>query len=66
MKKFLEKLNKKKDLSFEESKSAFNILMNGEATDDEIKAAISHTLSLRPRTFKATIELTPAPIAMSK
>ena len=36
MKKFLEKLNKKQDLSFEESKSAFNILMNGEATDDEI------------------------------
>ena len=31
MKKFLEKLKKKEDLSFEESKSAFNILMNGEA-----------------------------------
>ena len=36
MKQFLEKLNKKQDLSFEESKSAFNILMNGEATDDQI------------------------------
>ncbi len=36
MKHFLEKLKKKQDLSFEESKSAFNILMNGEATDDEI------------------------------
>ena len=36
MKQFLEKLKKKQDLSFEESKSAFNILMNGEATDDEI------------------------------
>ena len=36
MKKFLEKLKKKQDLSFEESKSAFNILMNGEAADDEI------------------------------
>jgi len=34
--KFLEKLKKKQDLSFEESKLAFNILMNGEATDDEI------------------------------
>ena len=36
MKQFLEKLKKKQDLSFEESKSAFNILMNGEATEDEI------------------------------
>ena len=36
MKKFLEKLKKKQDLSFEESKSAFNILMNGEASEDEI------------------------------
>ena len=36
MKKFLEKLKKKQDLSFEESKLAFNILMNGEATEDEI------------------------------
>jgi len=36
MKQFLEKLKKKQDLSFEESKSAFNILMNGKATDDEI------------------------------
>ena len=36
MKEFLEKLKKKQDLSFEESKSAFNILMNGEASEDEI------------------------------
>jgi len=36
MKQFLEKLKKKQDLSFEESKSAFNILMNGKATDEEI------------------------------
>ncbi len=36
MKEFLEKLKKKQDLSFEESKSVFNILMNGEATEDEI------------------------------
>ncbi len=36
MKQFLEKLKKKQDLSFEESKSAFNILMNGEATEDQI------------------------------
>ena len=36
MKKFLEKLKKKQDLSFDESKSAFNILMNGKATEEEI------------------------------
>ena len=36
MKEFLKKLRKKQDLSFEESKSAFNILMNGDATEDEI------------------------------
>ncbi len=36
MKLFLEKLKKKIDLSFEESKEAFNILMNGEASDEEI------------------------------
>jgi anthranilate phosphoribosyltransferase len=36
MKQFLENLKKKKDLSFEESKSAFNILMNGEANESEI------------------------------
>ena len=36
MKQFLEKIKKKQDLSFEESKSAFNILMNGEANDEEI------------------------------
>ena len=36
MKQFLEKLKNKQDLSFEESKSAFNILMNGDANDEEI------------------------------
>jgi len=36
MKQFLEKLKKKQDLSFEESKSAFNILMNGKANESEI------------------------------
>ncbi len=36
MREFLEKLKKKQDLSFEESKSAFNILMNGKASEDEI------------------------------
>ena len=36
MKQFLEKLKKKQDLSFEESKSAFNILMNGEANESDI------------------------------
>ena len=36
MKAFLEKLNNKQDLTFEESKTAFEILMNGKATEDEI------------------------------
>ena len=36
MKQFIDKLKNKKDLSFEESKSAFNVLMNGEATEEEI------------------------------
>jgi len=36
MKKFLEKLKKKQDLSFKESKLAFNILMNGDAVEKEI------------------------------
>ena len=36
MKTFLEKLSNKQDLTFEESKAAFEILMNGEASDDEI------------------------------
>ena len=36
MKIFIEKLDNKKDLTFEESKVAFEILMNGEASDDEI------------------------------
>ena len=36
MRAFLEKLSNKQDLSFEESKAAFEILMNGKASDDEI------------------------------
>jgi len=36
MKIFLEKLNKKQDLTFNESKAAFEILMSGKATEDEI------------------------------
>ena len=36
MEKYLEKLRNKKDLSFEESKAAFKILMKGKASDNEI------------------------------
>ena len=36
MDKFLKKLQNKENLSFEESKDAFEILMNGKASDDEI------------------------------
>jgi len=36
MKKFLEKLKNKQDLSFNESKTAFKILMEGEASEEEI------------------------------
>ena len=36
MKIFLKKLSNKQDLTFEESKAAFEILMNGKASDDEI------------------------------
>ena len=36
MEKFLEKLKNGKNLNFEESKSAFEILMNGKASDEEI------------------------------
>ena len=36
MEKFLKKLNNKKNLTFEESKEAFEILMNGKASDKEI------------------------------
>ena len=34
MKKFLEKLKNKQDLSFNESKAAFEILMDGKASDE--------------------------------
>ena len=36
MKEIIEKLKSKQNLSFEESKLAFEILMNGKASDDEI------------------------------
>jgi len=36
MKRFLEKLQNKQDLSFNESKAVFEILMQGKATDNEI------------------------------
>ena len=36
MKKFLDKLQNKENLNFEESKSAFDILMEGKASDQEI------------------------------
>ena len=36
MKEFLEKLNKNQDLTFDESKSAFEIIMNGKASEEEI------------------------------
>ena len=36
MQQFLEKLKKKQNLSFEESKSAFELLMTGKASEDEI------------------------------
>ena len=36
MNEFLKKLSSKKDLTFEESKAAFEILMNGKASNDEI------------------------------
>ena len=36
MDKILEKLTNKQDLTFEESKSAFEILMTGKASDEQI------------------------------
>ena len=36
MKEFLKKLNKNQDLTFDESKSAFEIIMNGKASEEEI------------------------------
>ena len=36
MEKFLEKLRNKQNLSFDESKTAFEILMDGKAVDSEI------------------------------
>ena len=36
MREYLEKLKNKENLSFDESKAAFEILMKGKASDDEI------------------------------
>ena len=36
MKKFIDKIKNKKDLSFDESKAAFELLMEGKANDQEI------------------------------
>ena len=36
MERILEKLRKKNDLTFEESKSAFELLMTGKANEEEI------------------------------
>ena len=36
MKKFLDKLYSKQDLTFDESKSVFELLMTGKATENEI------------------------------
>ena len=36
MEKILEKLKKKENLTFEESKTAFELLMTGKASEDEI------------------------------
>ena len=36
MKKFIEKIKTKENLSFEESKAAFELLMEGKAEDQEI------------------------------
>ena len=36
MEKYLEKLQSKKNLSFDESKAAFKIIMEGKASDDEM------------------------------
>ena len=36
MREFIEKINSKKNLSFDESKAAFEILMEGKADDKDI------------------------------
>ncbi len=36
MKQFIEKIRKKENLTFDESKSAFELLMEGKAEDQEI------------------------------
>ena len=42
MDKFLKKLKNRENLNFEESKDAFEILMNGKASDDEIFSFLTY------------------------
>ena len=42
MKKFIDKIKNKEDLSFEESKAAFELLMEGKAEDQEIFDFLTH------------------------
>ena len=44
MEKILEKLKNKENLTFEESKSAFELLMTGKASDDEIYNFLTYYL----------------------
>ena len=43
MEKILEKLRQKENLTFEESKSAFELLMTGKASEDEIYNFLTST-----------------------
>ena len=45
MEKFLKKLKNKENLNFEESKAAFEILMNGKASEDEIFSFLTFCIS---------------------
>ena len=42
MKEFIEKIKNKEDLSFDESKAAFEILMEGKAEEQEIFDFLTH------------------------
>ena len=52
MKEFLEKLKRKENLSFEESKSAFTILMNGEAKETVVRAILSSHFEVEVSIFR--------------
>ena len=45
MDEFLKKLKNRENLNFKESKAAFEILMNGKASDDEIKKMMLESYS---------------------